>query len=49
MEAVETTPSDGPYTKVLLQVASNNDIAVRLYESLGYQETDRVLYFLNKE
>ena len=49
MEAVETTPADGPYKKVLLQVASNNDIAVHLYESLGYQETERVLYFLNKE
>ncbi len=49
MEAVETTPANGPYKKVLLQVASNNDIAVHLYESLGYQETERVLYFLNKE
>lgn len=49
MEAVETTPASGPYKKVLLQVASNNDIAVHLYESLGYQETERVLYFLNKE
>ena len=49
MEAVEATPADGPYKKVLLQVASNNDIAVHLYESLGYQETERVLYFLNKE
>ena len=49
MEAVETTPADGPYEKILLQVASNNDIAVHLYESLGYQETERVLYFLNKE
>ena len=49
MEAVETTPADGPYKKVLLQVASNNDIAVHLYESLGYQETERVLYFLNHE
>ena len=47
MEAVEATPADGPYQKVLLQVASNNDIAVHLYESLGYQETERVLYFLN--
>ncbi len=49
MEAVETAPADGPYKKVLLQVASNNTIAVNLYESLGYQETERVLYFLNKE
>ena len=49
MEAVETAPADGPYQKVLLQVASNNTIAVNLYESLGYQETERVLYFLNKE
>ena len=49
MEAVEAAPADGPYKKVLLQVASNNDIAVHLYESLGYQETERVLYFLNKE
>lgn len=49
MEAVETTPADGPYKKVLLQVASNNDIAVHLYESLGYKETERVLYFLNSE
>lgn len=49
MEAVEATPADGPYKKVLLQVASNNDIAVHLYESLGYQETERVLYFLNHE
>lgn len=49
MKAVETTPADGPYEKILLQVASNNDIAVHLYESLGYQETERVLYFLNKE
>lgn len=49
MEAVETTPADGPYKKVLLQVASNNAIAVNLYDSLGYQETERVLYFLNKE
>lgn len=49
MEAVEATPADGPYKKVLLQVASNNDIAVHLYESLGYKETERVLYFLNKE
>ena len=45
MEAVETAPADGPYKKVLLQVASNNTIAVNLYESLGYQETERVLYF----
>lgn len=49
MEAVETAPADGPYKKVLLQVASNNTIAVNLYDSLGYQETERVLYFLNKE
>lgn len=49
MKAVETTPADGPYKKVLLQVASNNTIAVNLYDSLGYQETERVLYFLNKE
>jgi ribosomal protein S18 acetylase RimI-like enzyme len=49
MEAVEATPADGPYKKVLLQVASNNDIAVHLYETLGYKETERVLYFLNKE
>ncbi len=49
MEAVETTPADGPYKKVLLQVASNNTIAVNLYDSLGYQETERVLYFLNNE
>ena len=49
MKAVETMPADGPYEKILLQVASNNDIAVHLYESLGYQETERVLYFLNKE
>lgn len=49
MEAVETVPADGPYTKVLLQVASNNTIAVNLYDSLGYQETERVLYFLNNE
>lgn len=49
MEAVETTPANGPYKKVLLQVASNNTIAVNLYERLGYQETERVLYFLNKE
>ena len=49
MEAVETAPADGPYTKVLLQVASNNAIAVNLYDSLGYQETERVLYFLNIE
>lgn len=49
MEAVETTPADGPYKKVLLQVASNNDIAVHLYETLGYKETERVLYFLNHE
>ena len=49
MEAVEATPADGPYKKVLLQVASNNDIAVHLYETLGYQETERVLYFLNHE
>lgn len=49
MEAVEATPADGPYKKVLLQVASNNDIAVHLYESLGYKETERVLYFLNSE
>ena len=49
MEAVETEPADGQYKKVLLQVASNNTIAVNLYESLGYQETERVLYFLNKE
>ena len=49
MEAVETTPADGPYKKVLLQVASNNDIAVHLYETLGYKETERVLYFLNSE
>ena len=49
METVETEPADGPYKKVLLQVASNNTIAVNLYESLGYQETERVLYFLNKE
>lgn len=47
MKAVETAPADGPYTKVLLQVASNNTIAVNLYDSLGYQETERVLYFLN--
>lgn len=49
MKAVETAPADGPYKKVLLQVASNNTIAVNLYDSLGYQETERVLYFLNKE
>lgn len=49
MEAVEATPADGPYKKVLLQVASNNDIAVHLYETLGYKETERVLYFLNHE
>lgn len=49
MEAVESTPADGPYKKVLLQVASNNDIAVHLYETLGYKETERVLYFLNSE
>lgn len=49
MEAVETAPADGPYKKVLLQVASNNTIAVNLYDSLGYQETERVLYFLNHE
>lgn len=49
MEAVETAPADGPYTKVLLQVASNNTIAVNLYDSLGYQETERILYFLNHE
>lgn len=49
MEAVEATPADGPYKKVLLQVASNNDIAVHLYETLGYKETERVLYFLNSE
>ena len=49
MEAVEATPADGLYKKVLLQVASNNDIAVHLYETLGYKETERVLYFLNSE
>ena len=49
MEAVETAPADGPYKKALLQVASNNTIAVNLYDSLGYQETERVLYFLSKE
>lgn len=49
MEAVETTPADGPYKKVLLQVASNNTIAVNLYASLSYQETERILYFLNHE
>ena len=47
MEAVEAAPDDGPYKKVLLQVASNNAIAVHLYEALGYKETERVLYFLN--
>lgn len=47
MEAVETAPADGPYKHILLQVSSTNAIAVHLYESLGYQETERVLYFLN--
>lgn len=49
MKAVETAPADGPYKKVLLQVASNNTIAVNLYDNLGYQEAERVLYFLSKE
>ena len=47
MEAVESPPADGPYQQILLQVSSTNAIALHLYLSLGYQETDRVLYFLN--
>ena len=47
MQALETTP-DGHYRKLLLQVSSTNLPALHLYQTMGYQETERILYFLNK-
>ncbi len=48
MKAVEEFPKEGPYRRILLQVSSSNTIALHLYESLGYRETERIVYFLNK-
>lgn len=46
MRSAEDAPKDGPYRRILLQVSSSNIAALHLYESLGYQETERILYFL---
>ncbi|ETP72408.1 acetyltransferase [Lachnospiraceae bacterium JC7] len=46
MEAVENYNSKGPYNKILLQVTSSNTIAYKLYQKLGYKETERIIYFL---
>lgn len=44
MRSLEACPP-GPYTRVLLQVASDNLPAVSLYEKLGYTVMDRVSYW----
>ena len=46
MEAVEHF-SDGPFQKILLQVSTDNTVALHLYQSLHYEERERILYFLN--
>lgn len=46
MEAVENYEKKGPYNKILLQVTSSNTIAYKLYQKLGYRETERIIYFL---
>lgn len=46
MTSVENSPS-GPYRNILLQVSTSNAVALHLYQSMGYEETERILYFLN--
>lgn len=46
MKAVENYEKKGPYNKILLQVTSSNTIAYKLYQKLGYRETERIIYFL---
>ena len=46
MKAVENYEKPGKYKKILLQVSSNNVIAHNLYESLGYVETERIVYMM---
>lgn len=43
-EAESHTP--GPFSRILLQVSSDNLPAVSLYRSMGYQVRDRILYYL---
>lgn len=45
MEAVESY-REGVYKKILLQVSTDNSIAYRLYQKLGYKELQRIIYFL---
>ncbi len=47
MQDVENYKS-GKYKKVLLQVSSTNTRALGLYEKLGYKETERIVYFIDK-
>ncbi|SFG31670.1 GNAT family N-acetyltransferase [Oribacterium sp. WCC10] len=44
MEAVEHY-ENGNYKNILLQVSSTNTIALNLYHSMGYEETERIIYF----
>ena len=46
MKAVENYEKTGKYKKILLQVSSNNVIALNLYEGLGYVETERIVYMM---
>ncbi|SDZ82596.1 Acetyltransferase (GNAT) family protein [Oribacterium sp. KHPX15] len=46
MKAVENYEKPGKYKKILLQVSSNNVIALNLYEGLGYVETERIVYMM---
>jgi len=46
MKAVENYEKPGKYKKILLQVSSNNVIALNLYEKLGYVETERIVYMM---
>ncbi|MCR5008815.1 MAG: GNAT family N-acetyltransferase, partial [Oribacterium sp.] len=46
MKAVENYEKTGKYKKILLQVSSNNVIALNLYEKLGYVETERIVYMM---
>ncbi|WP_031549827.1 GNAT family N-acetyltransferase [Oribacterium sp. FC2011] len=46
MKAVENYDKSGKYKKILLQVSSNNVIALNLYEGLGYVETERIVYMM---
>ncbi len=45
MELAEKVPA-GPYTELMLQVSSDNQIAYHLYESMGYRIIDRMNYYL---